>query len=51
MAVSTVGFRIIERAVQIRLAQKENLEDIIASYPKLSSEQAQELREKYGQTE
>lgn len=51
MAVSTVGFRIIEKAVQIRLSQKENINDIVASYPKLSAEQAQQLKDKYGKTE
>ena len=48
MAVSTAGFRIVERAVQIRVAQGEDLEEVIASYPKLSAEQAQTLRERYG---
>lgn len=50
MAVSDAGFRIVERAVQIRLAQGESLEDVIASYPKLSKEQADTLRQRYGKT-
>ena len=47
MAVSAVGFKIIKRAVKLRVDQGEDIEDIIASYPKLSEEQAQELRDLY----
>ncbi len=46
--VSEAGFRIIERAVQIRIAQGEDAKDVVASYPKLSAEQKQKLLDKYG---
>lgn len=46
MAVSKVALRIIERAVKIRVDQGENLDEILLSYPKLSDEQINELREK-----
>lgn len=51
MAVSTVGYRVIERAVAIRLNKREALEDIIASYSKLSTEQAEQLRKKFATEE
>lgn len=47
MAVSTVGLRIIKRAVKIRVADGESIDDIIASYPKLSDAQAAELKAEY----
>jgi len=47
MAVSAVGYRIIERAVAIRLGKGEELEDIIASYPKLSDDQVDQLKKKF----
>lgn len=51
MAVSAVGYRVIERAVVIRLNKGEALEDIIASYSKLSAEQAEQLRKKFATEE
>lgn len=47
MAVSAMAFKIVKSAVQIRLDRGETLEDVLASYPKLSAEQASELREFY----
>ena len=47
MAVSEMAFKIVKSAVQIRLERGEELEDILASYPKLSAEQTVELREFY----
>lgn len=47
MAVSAVCYRIIERAVAIRLEKGEALEDIITSYSKLSTEQVKQLRKKF----
>ena len=51
MAVSAVGYRVIERAVAIRLNKGEALEDIIASYSKLSAEQAEQIRKKFATKE
>ncbi len=51
MAVSAVGYRIIERAVAIRLGKGEKLEDIITSYPKLSDDQVKQLKEKFASQE
>lgn len=51
MAVSTMAFKIVKSAVRTRLERGEELEDILASYPKLSAEQAAELREFYTQKE
>lgn len=47
MAVSTMAFKIVKSAVRIRLERGEELEDILASYPKLSTEQTSELRDFY----
>ena len=47
MAVSKMAFKIVKNAVQIRLERGEELEDILASYPKLSAEQVAELCEFY----
>lgn len=47
MAVSTMAFKIVKSAVQIRLERGEALEDILVSYPKLSVEQTEELRKFY----
>lgn len=44
MAVSDAGFRIILRAAQIRVNQGEDVDEVIETYPKLSSEQVEELR-------
>ncbi len=51
MAVSAVCYRIIERAVAIRLEKGEALEDIISSYSKLSTEQAEQIRKKFATKE
>lgn len=47
MVVSKMAFKIVKSAVRIRLERGEELEDILASYPKLSAEQTVELREFY----
>ena len=47
MAVSAMAFKIVKSAVRIRLERGEELEDILASYPKMSTEQTFELREFY----
>lgn len=47
MAVSAMAFKIVKSAVRIRLERGETLEDILASYPKLSTEQTDELRDFY----
>lgn len=51
MVVSKMAFKIVKSAVRIRLERGEELEDILASYPKLSAEQIVELREFYTQKE
>lgn len=47
MAVSKMAFKIVKSAVQIRLERGEELEDILASYPKLSQAQADEILEEF----
>jgi uncharacterized protein (DUF433 family) len=47
MAVSAMAFKIVKSAVRIRLERGETLEDILASYPKLSTDQTDELRDFY----
>lgn len=41
--VSNTAYRIIKKAVIIRLLQEEEINIIIESYPKLSNEQKQQL--------
>lgn len=41
--VSNTAYRIIKKAVIIRLSQEEEINIIIESYPKLSNEQKQQL--------
>lgn len=45
MAVSSAAYRIIKKAVAIRVASGEDIDEVIASYPKLSDEQAAQLKE------
>lgn len=47
MAVSKTAMRVIERAVKIRIAKGEELEEILKSYPNLSNEQIEELKGKF----
>lgn len=47
MAVSKMAFKIVKSAVQIRLERGEKLDDILASYPKLSQAQADEIFEEF----
>lgn len=51
MAISAMAFKIVKSAVRIRLERGEELEDILASYPKLSTEQTSKLRDFYTPTE
>ena len=46
-AVSTLGFKIIKNAIKIRLDRGELLDDIIASYPKLSDTQKEEAKKEF----
>lgn len=43
MAVSNAAYRIIKRAAIIRIQQGETIEEVVASYNKLSSEQQEQL--------
>lgn len=45
--MTSIQLKIIERAIRIRLDNGEDLEDILASYPKLSSEETAAFREKF----
>nr|DAF55358.1 MAG TPA: Protein of unknown function (DUF433) [Siphoviridae sp. ctZHD14] len=47
MAVSALGFKVIKNAIQIRLNRGEFLEEILASYPKLSTEQTNIARKEF----
>lgn len=44
MAVSKVAYRVVTRAAKARVAAGESVEDVVASYPRLSEEQAESLR-------
>ena len=45
MAVSNAAYRIIKKAVILRIAEGEDIDEVIASYTKLSTEQAAQLKE------
>lgn len=43
MAVSENVYRVVKKAVKIRIARGEDAYEVIASYPKLSDEQSERL--------
>lgn len=45
--VSALAFKIVKKAVKIRLDRGETLDDILNSYPKLSQAQADEILEEF----
>lgn len=45
--VSALAFKIVKKAVKIRLDRGETLDEILDSYPKLSQAQADEILEKF----
>ena len=45
--VSALAFKIVKKAVKIRLDRGETLNDILNSYPKLSQAQANEILEEF----
>ena len=45
--ISALAFKIVKKAVKIRLDRGENLDDILNSYPKLSQAQADEILEEF----
>lgn len=45
--VSALAFKIVKKAVKIRLDRGEILDDILHSYPKLSQAQADEILEEF----
>lgn len=45
--VSALAFKIVKKAVKIRLNRGETLDDILNSYPKLSQAQADEILEEF----
>lgn len=45
--VSALAFKIVKKAVKIRLDRGEALDDILNSYPKLSQAQADEILEEF----
>lgn len=47
MVVSALGFKVIKNAIKIRLDRGESLEEILATYPKLSTAQVEEAREMF----
>lgn len=47
MTVSVLGFKVIKNAIQIRLNRGESLEEVLASYPKLSTEQTNIARKEF----
>ena len=44
MAVSAAVYKIVKRAVEARVKRGDSLDDAIAAYPKLSQEQAEQLK-------
>lgn len=44
MAVSAAVYKIVKRAVEARVKRSDTLDDAIAAYPKLSQEQAEQLK-------
>lgn len=47
MVISAMAFKIVKKAVKIRLDRGETLNDILNSYPKLSQAQANEILEEF----
>ena len=45
--VSALAFKIVRKAVKIRLDRGETLDDILNSYPKLSQAQTDEVLEEF----
>lgn len=45
--VSALAFKIVKKAVKIRLDRGETLDDILNSYPKLSQAQTDEILEEF----
>ena len=45
--VSALAFKIVKKAVKIRLDRGETLDEILDSYPKLSQAQADEILEEF----
>lgn len=45
--VSALAFKIVKKAVKIRLDRGETLDEILDSYPKLSQAQADEILESF----
>lgn len=45
--VSALAFKIVKKAVKIRLDRGETLDDILHSYPKLSQAQVDEILEEF----
>ena len=45
--ISALAFKIVKKAVKIRLDRGETLDDILNSYPKLSQAQADEILEEF----
>ena len=43
--VSNAAYKIIKKAVILRLGRDENIDDILESYPKLSEEQKIQMKE------
>lgn len=43
MAVSKSAFKIIKRAVEIRISRGEEIHEVVNSYPRLSDEQKQQI--------
>jgi len=43
MAVTENVYRVVKRAVKIRISRGEDAYEVIASYPKLSDEQSERL--------
>ena len=45
--ISALAFKIVKKAVKIRLDRGETLDDILNSYPKLSQAQTDEILEEF----
>lgn len=49
MAISDASYRIIKKAIALRLSRGEELSNILESYPKLSEEQKEQLLSEFSE--
>lgn len=50
MAIAANAYKVVKRAAQIRVSRGESVDEVVASYPKLSAEQAKQLKSELSNT-